>query len=180
MARKSYSVELINSYIIDNLTPYAWSNLWETTESDKRGLFYFLMIVRPNDYERKHSLHQQTHLCPSSNSLDFPDTDYFQIFGVKIPMITGDAITKRGKTLDDDARSKYDYRQHLAKLTFEALQEIEPNDSLNITAATEIYGFDRKKVDGATGFERVDAYEAGMPKHIWSLVRRDHEKHSNK
>ena len=47
MGRKSFSVDLVNEFVMDNFRPYAWANLWEETEPDELGVFSFLMVVSP-------------------------------------------------------------------------------------------------------------------------------------
>ncbi len=176
MGRKSRSIDQINSYIIDNLAPYAWSNLWELTDLDSRGYFRFIMILRPNEYERHFVYHAkdngmiEDHSIPSSNSFDLPDPEYFQSFGICIPMILGSAVTKQGIPLDDDAKSKHTYISRLAKNTYDSIQEMSDVCSPKINSIKEIFGLDRGLFDRATGWERFEAYCAKMPRHVWTLI----------
>ena len=80
MGRKSFAVDLINNFVIDNFTPYAWTNLFEVTEPDTRGLFNFVMSVRPNDYHRNY-IH-------STNALDLPQVEYYGSYVITIPLLS--------------------------------------------------------------------------------------------
>ena len=179
MGRSLCTVDQLNRFVVNALEPFAWSNLWELTEPNKLGLFYFIMIVRPNVYERHFVYGQQLNDIPSSNSLNpiyredlrYPDADFFSAYGIRIPMILGNSITKNGKELEKDGMCKFQYSKRLAEGVFTALERMEDIAEVQISSAKEVFGLDKSKNPKATGRERVEAFMSGRPKHEWSLLK---------
>ena len=177
MGRKSRSVDKINSFIIANFKEHAWANLWELTTPNKDGMFYFTMLVRPNDYERDFVVCHQNelgiavrHRIPCSNSLDIPDSEYFYSYGIRIPMFIGSAVTKKGLPVDYDPKAKHSYVKRLSENAYQSLLSLEDdNIMITINSPSEVFGFNG---DNKGGWSKFEAYSCNQPEYKWKLTQR--------
>ena len=121
MANLNVSADLINEFVISNFTPYAWSNMWETTEvvryGSNKGSYKFLMMIRPNIIERQefHEPSGQIMKLRSSNSGYNLPAEYYSGYCIEIPMVCGDAVTKNGKTINQDSIMKHRYIRQMKR-----------------------------------------------------------------
>ena len=176
MGRKSYSVDVLNEFVIDNLTPYAWAHHWWKTEPDKSGRFDFCMMLEPNDYHHSISVNQNHISHPSSNSLlscdVLPDPKYFQTYGISISMWNGSACTKNGIPLNADKSQKFKYHTHLAKSVITALDMLVGIAEPKISSVQEVFG--EVNLEGQRdAWKKVICYSSDIDKSNrdeWSFV----------
>jgi len=150
MGRKSFTVELINQFVIDNFTPHAWCKDWEISNPDFRGLYYFRMVALPNDYDR-HAFN------PSP-------------YDIEIPLIKGDAITKNNLDLDTDARVKHTYCNQLSNNVIAGLDKLFSSISIQIHSSKEVFGDDKKIVPSGDRWSKLRSYENQDHRSEWSFV----------
>ena len=157
MGRKSFSVDLVNSYVVENFKSFAWCNHYGTTEpQSKNGVFFFYVIVHPNDYARP--------TIPSSNNLMLPEVSVESNYTIFIPMVSGSQQTKNGKPLDKDALLKFRYFRELSENVIRAIDKLDPRTTWShIDCSSDVFGVNK-------GWERVTAYEIGMQKKYWSIL----------
>tara|TARA_Y100001963_G_scaffold23871_1_gene31800 strand:- start:601 stop:1137 length:537 start_codon:yes stop_codon:yes gene_type:complete len=178
MGRKSYSVDLLNDFVIDNLTPYSWAEHWWRTEADKIGRFRFCMLLEPNDYEHTVSYSDlREHIShPSSNTIlnsyVLPEPEYFHTYGISLEMWNGSAITTNGLCLDKDKSKKFKYHTHLAKNVLIALEMLHGIVEPKISSVKEVFGDDiqegqrdawKKVISYSTDIDQVKREE-------WSFI----------
>ena len=179
MARKSWGVEILNNFVIDNLKAYAWCNLWEVTPPDKNHRFDFKMCVRPNTYDRTpksefggsfhYGSNQYWKHIPSSNSLEFPDAEFFQSYALAISMLGGES-ERGGKCLDNDPQRKFKYWNYLANQCIRAIELIDLEDRDQTTNVKEVFGYNKETTPNANGWEKVSAYAVGSPREQWAFI----------
>ena len=164
MARKSWSVDVVNDYVIANFMPYAWCHHFGTTEPcQKTGVFFFHMTIAPNDYDRP--------TLPASNNLMLPEVMVANNTTIYLPMVSGSQKTKNNKPLDKDSLLKFRYFKELADNVIRAIDKLDPRTTWShIECSKEVFGANRDKELGTTGWERVMAYEAGLPAKYWSFL----------
>ena len=176
MGRKSFAVDLLNQFVIDNFIPYAWSNLWEITDPEetfyletkqkkiikKQGLFFFRFCVRPNDYHRN-DIH-------STNAMNLPAVQYSASYTISIPMLVGSSVTKRNTILDEDPKLKWIYTSQLARKVVESLELLETNSGARINTVREVFGDDKKINSESDGWDKVRSYENNDQRSNWSFV----------
>ena len=166
MARKSYAIDLVNQYIIDNFRPFAWCHQFGTTEPDqKTGIYFFHMTVVANAYDRP--------TLPSANNLLLPELVVENNYTIFIPLVSGSTLTKNGKTLDKDPVLKFRYCRELSENVIRAIDKLDPRTTWShIDSSSEVFGTNKHNKSGAGGWEKVMAYEAGLPRKYWSFLSR--------
>jgi len=177
MGRKSYSVDLLNDFVIDNLIPYAWADHYWRTEADRHnGMFYFCMLLEPNQYEHTLTDEFRGISHPSSNTIltsyVLPDPSYFRTYGICIAMWNGSAITNSGVPIDCDKSGKFNYKKHLAKSVLTSLEMMGDLVTPKVTCVDEVFG----SVNTATqnnGWKKVISYSTDIDKvkrDEWSFI----------
>ena len=174
MGRKLFSADLINSFVVENFRPYAWSNLWEVTDPEepiflenigkKIGLFYFRFCIRPNDYERKD--------LRSTNSSVLPAVEITTPYTITIPMLKGNSITKNNIELDKDAKVKWTYVQHLARNVIKTLDQMDTIAESRITSNKQVFGEEKSKE--TDGWSRVRSYENNDLRNEWTFFKENY------
>ena len=163
MGRKLSSVDLVNKFVMANFKPYAWCHQHGTTEPYQNGVFFFYMTVMANDYDRP--------TLPASNNLMLPETLVESNYTIFIPMVSGSQLTKNNKPLDRDSLLKFRYYKELAANVIRAIDKLDPRTTWShIECSTEVFGLNKDKNPTASGWERVKAFEIGMPKIHWSFL----------
>ena len=183
MGRKSYSVDLLNDFVIDNLSPYAWAEHWWRTESDKYGRFHFCLLLEPNLYARDYVLDDSYYKSgamvsktPSANSIigtyELPEPNYFQTYGIYMEMWNGSSITTNGIAIDNDKGKKFKYHTHLAKNVITALDMLVGIAEPKISSAKEVFG--EADVEGQRdAWKKVISYSTDIDKvnrEEWSFI----------
>ena len=173
MGRKSFAVDLINQFVIDNFIPSAWSNLWEITdpedpiylenEQKKKGLFFFRFCIRPNDYHRNE-------ISSSNSALHLPEVKSYSSYTITIPMLKGQTITKRNTILDEDSKLKWVYTSHLARNVISSLELIDSLSSSKINSFREVFGDDKRFNPKSDGWDKVRSYENNELRSAWSFI----------
>jgi len=179
MARKSWRIETLNNFVIDNLSPHAWCDLWEVTTPDKNQRFDFKICIRPNSYDRTprsefggsffHASNQYWKHIPSSNSLEFPDDEYFQSYALAIPMLGGGS-EKDGKQLEVDPQRKFKYWNYLANQCIRAIELLDLDVPSSTTNIREIFGNNKEVSVTSNGWEKIASYSDGAPREQWSFI----------
>jgi len=166
MARKSWSIDLVNQYVIDNFKPFAWCHQFGKTEPDqKTGIYFFHMTVVANSYDRP--------TLPSANNLLLPELVVENNYTIFIPLVSGSTLTKNGKPLDKDPVLKFRYFRELSANVIRAIDKLDPRTTWShIECSAEVFGTNKNTKAGACGWEKVMAYEAGLPKKYWSFLSR--------
>jgi hypothetical protein len=172
MVMKSWSVETLNNFVMDNFIPYAWCNMWEETNPGKDGIFYFRAYVNPNTYARTNNFYRSgvfwEHI-PAACSLEIPDSEFYQSYVIQIPMLLGDSI-KGEKKLEDDPQRKFKYWKHLAKQSIRSLQLLDLDDWQPLKNPQEIFGNNKQTTPSSNGWEKVAAYVLGKPREQWTFI----------
>lgn len=171
MGRKCLSVDVLNDFLMDNLRPYAWCNLWEETIPDYAGMFYFNMCARPNTYARTNSFYRSGIFwedIPSSNTLELPSAEFHQSYVISIPMLKGDSI-KDGKVIDQHPTRKFKYWNYLANQAIRSIELLDLDEYPDLVPQ-EIFGTPKDTSTSATGWEKVDSYIAKAPRPEWSFI----------
>jgi len=179
MAKKSWLVETLNNFVMDNFKPYSWCDMWEETIPDKNQMFYFKMVVRPNIYDRTprsefggsffYGTGNYWKHIPSSCSLELPDPEFYQSFVISIPMLKGDSI-KDGKQLEQDPQRKFKYWNHLAVQSIRSKELLDLEEMQELESPKEIFGNNRETTTNSNGWEKVQSYVSGAPRQEWSFI----------
>jgi len=171
MGRKCLSVDVLNNFLMDNLKPYAWCNLWEETIPDKGGMFYFNMCARPNTYSRTNNFYRSGVFwedIPASCSLELPSAEFYQSYVISIPMLKGSSL-KDGKLIDYHPTRKFKYWNHLANQAVRSLELLDLDEHPEVIPQ-EVFGTPKGMSSSATGWEKVDAYISHAPRPEWSFI----------
>lgn len=150
MAENSFTVDLINQFVIDNFIPYAWCNDWEISDPNEFGLYFFRMVFRPNEYDR-HAFN------PSP-------------YDTEIPLIHGSSITKNKKELESDRRLKYQYCCHLSKNVISELELMGSENPSKINTYKEVFGEDKQILPDGDKWSKLRAYENQDHRSEWSFL----------
>lgn len=168
MGRKSFSVDLVNEFVMDNFRPYAWANLWEETEPDELGVFSFLMVVSPQ--------FEDSYKTSSSNSMVILNPEFYGCDVINIPMVRDGSWIwyKRERTKNHISQLKGEYRDYLATACMGALNFMEINRTRLIQSKRDVFGTlhsgNLNQVDHETKWGKLLAYERGEPRENWSFI----------
>ena len=172
MAMKSWSVETLNSFVMDNFKPYAWCEMWEETIPDRDQMFYFRICVRPNTYARTNNYYRAGMVwehIPASCCLELPEPEFYQSYVFSIPMLKGESI-KNGKRLEHDPQRKFKYWNHLANQSIRSIELLDLDECHGLKSVKEVFGNNKETTPLATGWEKVASYVDGRPRPEWSFV----------
>jgi len=168
MGRKSFSVDLINDFIIDNFRPYAWCNMWEETEPDELGVFSFVMVVSPHL--------EDAYRLPSSNNLVITHPEFYGCNVINIPMVKEHSLIwrhqKRSKNHISQLKGKY--RDCLILLSLRALDNMEISSIKRKHCKRQVFGSLNPAGTAVSSHQKrwakLLAYERGEPRENWSFI----------
>ena len=173
MGRKSFSVDLVNEFVMDNFRPYAWANLWEETEPDRLGIFNFLMVVSPQL--------EDSYKLPSSNSLVIMSPEFYGCDVINIPMVRASSRIwyTRQRTKNHISQLRCEYRDYLATACMNALDFMEISLRSRLKSKRSVFGTrhsDGSKLTKHQGrWAKLLAYERGEPRENWSFIAAQEE-----
>ena len=153
-------IDQVNDFVVSNFTPYSWSHLWETTEPDSKGVYKFIMSIRPNLVESKFAYGGKTYIVSSSSSGELPPPEYYSCYALEIPMIRGSSIVKGGIQLDEDPKLKYTYISHLKKSIWFSIEKLY-GIAQPVTTEEDLFG---------RSFSRVKDWLDGSPRKDWAFI----------
>ena len=170
MANTLMSADTINDFVINNFIPYAWANMWETTEWERirisdsevrrSGSFSFIMTIRPNIYERKVSYDKWTQVIGSTNSYQDLPREYYSSFCIEIPLLCGDYIDPEGRSLNSHTKLKDKYVKHLKNNVWKAVERMW-GIAQPVTTKNKMFGIH---------YSRVKSWMNGEDRKKWAFI----------
>jgi len=173
MGRKSFSVDLMNDFIIDNFRPHSWCNMWEETEPDRLGVFSFVMVVSPHL--------EDAYRLPSSNNLVITHPEFYGCNVINIPMVKEHSLIwrhqKRSKNHISQLKGKY--RDCLILFSLRALDNMEISSINRKHYKRQVFGSLNPAGTAVSThqarWEKLLAYERGEPRENWSFIPEDYK-----
>ena len=170
MANTLMSADTINDFVISNFTPYAWSNMWETTDWQRirvddggvkrSGSYSFIMTMRPNVYESWKVSTGHWELLGSTNSYQDLPREYYSSFCLEIPLICGDYLDPQGRSLNNNSKLKHKYLKHLKNHVWSAV-EMMHGIAQPITTKEKMFG---------VHFSKVKSWANGEDRKEWAFI----------
>lgn len=168
MGRKSFSVDLINDFIMDNFRPYAWCDMWEETEPDELGVFSFVMVVSPHL--------EDAYRLPSSNNLVISYPEFYGCNVINIPMVKEHSLIWRPQERSDNhiSQLKGKYRDYLILSTLRALDNLEISTVNRKHCKRQVFGSLAPAGNAMSSHQarwaKLLAYERGETRKNWSFI----------
>jgi len=164
------SADTINDFVINNFIPYAWANMWETTEwkririSDsevrRSGSFSFIMTMRPNIYESWKVSTGHWELLGSTNSYQDLPREYYSSYCIEIPLICGDYIDPQGRSLNNNTKLKDKYVKHLKNHVWSAVERMH-GIAQPVTTREKMFG---------VHYSKVKSWLKGEDRKEWAFI----------
>ena len=170
MANTLMSADTINDFVISNFIPYAWANMWETTEWQRlrvgdnevrqSGSYSFIMTMRPNVYERKVSYDKWTYVIGSTNSYQDLPREYYSSYCLEIPLICGDYVDPQGRSLNNNTKLKDKYVKHLKNHVWSAVERMH-GIAQPVTTKQKMFG---------VHYSKVKSWASGEDRKNWAFI----------
>ena len=174
MANTLMSADCINDFVISNFIPYAWADMWETTEWKRlrvegeppnttvrrSGSYSFIMTIRPNIYERKVSYDKWTYVIGSTNSYQDLPREYYSSFCIEIPLLCGDYLDPQGRSLNNNTKLKDKYVKHLKNHVWDAVHSMH-GIAQPVTTKEKMFG---------VHYSKVKSWAKGEDRKEWAFI----------